>query len=76
MFEIVGQINHLAAGEVEINAADRARSGSHLRNRFSRHIDPEQMVFAFDTGLKIERVAVRRPLQAAGNQIETISGED
>ena len=72
MFEIVGEINHLAAGEIEIDAANPARAGSHLRDRFRRNIDAEEMKLAFDAGFEIKRLAVLRPFQATRNQIEAV----
>src|SRR5205807_507103 len=53
VFEIVGEISHLAAGEIEIDAANPARAGSHLRDRFRKNIDAEEMKLAFDAGFEI-----------------------
>ena len=58
MLEIVDQVNHPAAGKIEIDAADSARAESNLRDRFTREVDAEQMILAFDTSFKVKRLAI------------------
>ena len=75
MFEVVRKINHLAAGEVEVNGAHGPRTKGDLRNCLRRHIDAEEMQLAFHAGFEIDRLAVFRPFQAAGNQIKSIRSQ-
>ena len=75
MFEVVSEINHLAAGEIEVNSANGARSGCNLVDRFCFQVNAKKMVLSFHPCFEIDRLAIIGPFQASGNQIKSIRGQ-